>query len=48
MPIVTIRVTRKGTKPGAPSVTVEETAALIKGTVSFYLQMGADGPRDEE
>jgi 4-oxalocrotonate tautomerase len=32
MPIVTIRVTCKGTKPGATSVTVEETAALIKGT----------------
>jgi 4-oxalocrotonate tautomerase len=32
MPIVTIQVTREGTKPGASSVTSEEKAALIKGT----------------
>ncbi|NPC59334.1 tautomerase family protein [Caenimonas soli] len=32
MPIVTIQVTREGTKPGTSSVTVEEKAALIKGT----------------
>jgi 4-oxalocrotonate tautomerase len=32
MPIVTIQVTREGTKPGATSVTSEEKAALIKGT----------------
>ena len=32
MPIVTIQVTREGTKPGATSVTAEEKAALIKGT----------------
>jgi 4-oxalocrotonate tautomerase len=31
MPIVTIQVTREGTKPGASSVTAEEKAALIKG-----------------
>ena len=31
MPIVTIQVTREGTKPGAESVTAEEKAALIKG-----------------
>lgn len=31
MPIVTIKVTREGTKPGAASVTAEEKAALIKG-----------------
>ena len=31
MPIVTIHVTREGTKPGATSVTSEEKAALIKG-----------------
>ena len=31
MPIVTIQVTREGTKPGADSVTAEEKAALIKG-----------------
>ena len=32
MPIVTIQVTREGTKPGAHAVTAEEKAALIKGT----------------
>jgi 4-oxalocrotonate tautomerase len=32
MPIVTIQVTREGTKPGAQSVTAEEKAALIKGS----------------
>ena len=32
MPVVTIQVTREGTKPGASSVTSEEKAALIKGT----------------
>ena len=32
MPIVTIQVTREGTKPGAGSVTAEEKAALIKGS----------------
>ena len=31
MPVVTIQVTREGTKPGATSVTSEEKAALIKG-----------------
>jgi 4-oxalocrotonate tautomerase len=31
MPIVTIQVTREGTKPGADSVTAEEKAALIQG-----------------
>ena len=31
MPIVTIQVTREGTKPGAQYVTAEEKAALIKG-----------------
>jgi 4-oxalocrotonate tautomerase len=31
MPIVTIQVTREGTKPGAPAVTSDEKAALIKG-----------------
>ncbi|NDZ15867.1 4-oxalocrotonate tautomerase [Variovorax sp. WS11] len=31
MPIVTIQVTREGTRPGADSVTAEEKAALIKG-----------------
>ena len=32
MPIVTIQVTREGTKPGVNAVTAEEKAALIKGT----------------
>jgi len=32
MPVVTIQVTREGTKPGATSVTSDEKAALIKGT----------------
>ena len=32
MPVITIQVTREGTKPGATSVTSEEKAALIKGT----------------
>jgi len=31
MPIVTIDVTREGTRPGADSVTAEEKAALIRG-----------------
>jgi 4-oxalocrotonate tautomerase len=31
MPIVTIQLTREGTKPGTASVTAEEKAALIKG-----------------
>jgi len=32
MPVVTIQVTREGTKPDATSVTAEEKAALILGT----------------
>jgi 4-oxalocrotonate tautomerase len=32
MPIVTIQVTREGTKPGATSITAEEKAALIQGS----------------
>ena len=31
MPIVTIQVTREGTKPGTSAVSAEEKAALIKG-----------------
>ena len=31
MPIVTIQVTREGTRPGANAVTADEKAALIKG-----------------
>ncbi|KYG98585.1 4-oxalocrotonate tautomerase family protein [Bradyrhizobium sp. DOA1] len=32
MPIVTIQVTREGTRPGAASITAAEKAALIKGS----------------
>jgi 4-oxalocrotonate tautomerase len=31
MPVVTIQVTREGTKPGQDSVTADEKAALFKG-----------------
>jgi len=31
MPIVTIQITREGSKPGQDRVTAEEKAALIKG-----------------
>jgi 4-oxalocrotonate tautomerase len=37
MPIVTIQVTREGSKPGVDSVTAEEKAELIKG-VSHLLR----------
>jgi 4-oxalocrotonate tautomerase len=39
MPIVTIQVTREGTKPGANSVTAEEKAALIKGASELLLNV---------
>ena len=39
MPIVTIQVTREGTKPGANSVTAEEKAALIKGASELLLNI---------
>ena len=39
MPIVTIQVTREGTKPGADSVTAEEKAQLIKGTSELLLKV---------
>jgi 4-oxalocrotonate tautomerase len=39
MPIVTIQVTREGTKPGAASVTAEEKAALIKGASELLLNV---------
>ena len=35
MPIITIQVTREGTRPGAVSVTAEEKAALIKGVTKL-------------
>jgi 4-oxalocrotonate tautomerase len=39
MPIVTIQVTREGTKPGVTSVTAEEKAALIKGASRLLLDV---------
>lgn len=45
MPIVTIQVTREGTKPGAASVTAQEKAQLIKGA-SELLRDVLDKPLD--
>jgi 4-oxalocrotonate tautomerase len=45
MPIVTIQVTREGTKPGVNAVTAEEKAALIKG-VSEVLRDVLNKPVD--
>ena len=39
MPIVTIQITRKGTNPGAGSVTSEEKAALSKGASQLLLDV---------
>jgi 4-oxalocrotonate tautomerase len=39
MPIVTIQVTREGTRPGTNSVTSEEKAALIKGASQLLLDV---------
>ena len=39
MPIVTIQVTREGTKPGSNAVTTEEKAALIKGVSEVLLNV---------
>lgn len=39
MPIVTIQVTREGTKPDATSVTTEEKAQLIKGVSQLLLDV---------
>jgi 4-oxalocrotonate tautomerase len=39
MPIVTIQVTREGTKPDANAVTAEEKAALIKGVSEVLLNV---------
>jgi 4-oxalocrotonate tautomerase len=39
MPIVTIQVTREGTKPGANAATAEEKAALIKGVSEVLLNV---------
>ena len=39
MPIVTIQVTREGSKPGQDSVTAEEKAQLIKGVSQVLLDV---------
>ena len=39
MPIVTIQVTREGTKPGATAVTAEEKARLISGVSHLLLDV---------
>jgi 4-oxalocrotonate tautomerase len=39
MPIVTIQVTREGTKPGNDCVTAEEKAALIGGVSQLLLDV---------
>jgi 4-oxalocrotonate tautomerase len=39
MPIVTIQVTREGTKPGATAVTAEEKARLISGVSHVLLDV---------
>lgn len=45
MPIVTIQVTREGTKPGADAATAQEKAQLIKGA-SELLRDVLDKPLD--
>ncbi|KAA1003655.1 4-oxalocrotonate tautomerase family protein [Paraburkholderia panacisoli] len=39
MPIVTIQVTREGSKPGNDSVTADEKAALIGGVSQLLLDV---------
>jgi len=39
MPIVTIQVTREGSKPGNDSVTVEEKTQLIEGVSRLMLDV---------
>ena len=39
MPIVTIQITREGTRPGANAATPEEKAALIKGVSQLLLDV---------
>jgi 4-oxalocrotonate tautomerase len=39
MPVVTIEVTREGTKPGTAWVTSEQKAALIKGASQLLLDV---------
>ena len=39
MPIITIKITREGTAPGAVSLTPEQKAALIKGASQLLLDV---------
>jgi 4-oxalocrotonate tautomerase len=39
MPIVTIQVTREGSKPGSDAVTAEEKTRLIKGVSQVLLDV---------
>jgi 4-oxalocrotonate tautomerase len=39
MPIVNIKVTREGSRPGRNAVTAEEKAALIKGASQLLLDV---------
>lgn len=39
MPIVTIQVTREGTRPGADAITAEEKARLIHGASHLLLDV---------
>jgi 4-oxalocrotonate tautomerase len=39
MPIVTIQLTREGTRPGADAVTAEEKARLIEGASQLMLDV---------
>jgi 4-oxalocrotonate tautomerase len=45
MPVVTIQVTREGTRPGSNSVTADQKAALIKGASELLLNV-LDKPVD--
>lgn len=39
MPIVTIQITREGTRPGADAATAEEKARLIEGASQLMLDV---------
>lgn len=39
MPIVTIQITREGTRPGAAAATAEEKARLIEGASQLMLDV---------
>ena len=45
MPIVTIQVTREGTKPESVSVTAQEKAALINGATDLLSRYWTSRPR---